>query len=63
LLPLVEDRLSGRFSADISVGGTVAAPAANGRLTISDARYANLATGRFCPTSKLIWSAIATGSR
>ena len=45
LLPVGEDRLSGRFSADISVGGSVAAPAANGRLTISDARYVNFATG------------------
>ena len=45
LLPLGEDRVSGRFSADISVGGTVAAPAANGRLRLSDARYENFATG------------------
>ncbi|HEX4185220.1 MAG TPA: translocation/assembly module TamB domain-containing protein, partial [Stellaceae bacterium] len=45
LLPLGEDRVSGHFSADISVGGTVAAPAANGRLRLSDARYENFATG------------------
>ena len=45
LLPLGEDRVSGHFAADISVGGTVAAPAANGRLRLSDARYENFATG------------------
>jgi hypothetical protein len=60
LLPLGEDRVGGRFSADISVGATVAAPAAN--LTISDVRHTNFATGRLCPTSKLITSATATAS-
>jgi len=45
LLPLGEDRVSGRFAADIAIGGTVAAPAANGRLRLSDARYENFATG------------------
>jgi translocation and assembly module TamB len=45
LLPLGEDRLSGRFAADVTVGGTVASPAANGRLKLSDARYENFATG------------------
>jgi translocation and assembly module TamB len=45
LLPLGEDRVSGRFAADVAVGGTVAAPAANGRLRLSDARYENFATG------------------
>jgi translocation and assembly module TamB len=45
LLPLGEDRVSGHFSANIAVGGTVAAPSANGRLRLSDARYENFATG------------------
>jgi len=45
LLPLGEDRVSGRFAADVAVGGTVASPAANGRLRLSDARYENFATG------------------
>jgi translocation and assembly module TamB len=45
LLPLGEDRLSGRFAMDASVGGTVAAPAAAGRLTLSQARYENFASG------------------
>lgn len=45
LLPLGEDRVSGRFAADIAVGGTVASPAANGRFRISDGRYENFATG------------------
>ena len=45
LLPLGEDRVSGRFIADVAIGGTVASPAANGRLRLSDARYENFATG------------------
>ncbi len=45
LLPLGEDRVSGHFSADVSVGGTLAVPAASGRLRLSDARYENFATG------------------
>ena len=45
LLPIGEDRLSGRFAADVAVGGTVAAPAASGRLQLSGARYENFATG------------------
>ena len=45
LLPLGEDRVSGRFAAAVAIGGTVASPAANGRLRLSDARYENFATG------------------
>src|SRR5437867_7767383 len=45
LLPLGEDRISGRFAADVAVGGTVASPAATGRLKLSEARYENFATG------------------
>src|SRR5208282_2564480 len=45
LLPLGEDRISGRFAADVAVSGTVASPAANGRLRLSDARYENFTTG------------------
>jgi translocation and assembly module TamB len=45
LLPLGEDRVSGRFAADVAVGGTVAAPAASGRLRLLDTRYENFATG------------------
>jgi translocation and assembly module TamB len=45
LLPLGEDRVSGHFATNAAVGGTVAAPAANGRLRLSDARYENFATG------------------
>ncbi len=45
LLPLGEDRVSGHFATNIAVGGTVGAPAANGRLQLSDARYENFATG------------------
>ncbi len=45
LLPLGEDRLSGRFAADVSVGGTVGSPAAYGQLRLTGARYANFASG------------------
>jgi translocation and assembly module TamB len=45
LLPLGEDRVSGHFATNATVGGTVAAPAASGRLQLSDARYENFATG------------------
>jgi translocation and assembly module TamB len=45
LLPLGEDRFTGRFALDLSVNGTVGAPAASGQLTVSDGRYENFATG------------------
>jgi translocation and assembly module TamB len=45
LLPLGEDRVSGRFATDIAVSGTVAAPSASGRLKLSEGRYENFATG------------------
>jgi translocation and assembly module TamB len=45
LLPLGEDRVTGRFALDVSLAGTVGAPAASGSLTISDGRYENFATG------------------
>lgn len=45
LLPLGEDRVTGRFALDVSLAGTVGAPAASGQLTISDGRYENFATG------------------
>jgi len=45
LLPLGEDSLTGKFSLDAGVTGTLAAPTATGHLTISDGRYANFATG------------------
>jgi translocation and assembly module TamB len=45
LLPLGEDRLSGRFTLNLAASGTVAAPGATGRLTVQDGRYENFATG------------------
>ena len=45
LLPLGEDRLSGQFAADVSVGGTVAAPSASGQLRLTNAHYQNFASG------------------
>lgn len=45
LLPIGEDRVSGRFTLDAGVTGTLAAPAASGRLTIAGGRYESFATG------------------
>jgi translocation and assembly module TamB len=45
LLPLGEDRITGHFTLDGGVTGTLAAPAASGHLTITEGRYANFATG------------------
>ena len=45
LLPIGEDRLSGRYAIDVNVGGTVGAPAAGGRFTISGGRYESMASG------------------
>jgi translocation and assembly module TamB len=45
LLPIGDDRLSGRFALDASVGGTVATPVAGGRMTVSKGRYENTASG------------------
>src|SRR5581483_3721620 len=39
LLPLGEDRLSGRFTLDAGVDGTLAAQTASGRLAIAGGRY------------------------
>lgn len=45
LLPLGEDRLGGRFTIDVSVAGTVAAPVASGRFSVRDGHYENLVVG------------------
>jgi translocation and assembly module TamB len=45
LIPLGEDRLSGRFAIDLSVGGTLASPQAGGKLTVNDAEYDNNLSG------------------
>ncbi len=45
LLPLGEDRLSGHFAVDAAAAGTLAAPTATGRLTISGGRYQSFAAG------------------
>ncbi|HKW54097.1 MAG TPA: translocation/assembly module TamB domain-containing protein, partial [Stellaceae bacterium] len=45
LLPLGEDRLAGKFTIDVSVGGTVAAPAASGQLSLRNGRYESLSYG------------------
>ncbi len=45
LLPLGEDRLSGRFSIDAGVSGTVVAPIAGGELAVSRGHYESLSAG------------------
>jgi translocation and assembly module TamB len=45
LLPLGDDRLAGKFAVELSVDGTVGAPDAKGRLTVTGARYENILTG------------------
>jgi len=45
VLPLGEDRLAGRFAVDVTVGGSVAAPEASGKLTVRDGRYESLYWG------------------
>ncbi len=45
LLPLGEDRIAGRFSADVSLAGTVAAPTASGQMKVIDGRWENFASG------------------
>jgi len=45
LLPLGEDRLAGHFAVDVTVSGTVAAPAAAGQLSLRNGRYESLTFG------------------
>lgn len=45
VLPIGEDRVSGRYDIDISVRGTMDAPEAGGRMTVADGRYVNFAAG------------------
>ncbi|HWG79193.1 MAG TPA: translocation/assembly module TamB domain-containing protein [Stellaceae bacterium] len=45
LLPIGEDRLAGKFTVDVSVGGTVAAPDAAGQLSLRNGRYESLSYG------------------
>jgi translocation and assembly module TamB len=45
LLPIGEDRIAGRLTLDARVGGTIAAPAAAGRVTLTGGRYENMASG------------------
>jgi translocation and assembly module TamB len=45
LLPIGEDRLSGKFAADLALDGTVASPNASGRVTLAKGRYENFASG------------------
>jgi translocation and assembly module TamB len=45
LLPLGEDRISGRYMIDLAVGGTPSKPDPRGRFTISNGRYVNFAAG------------------
>jgi translocation and assembly module TamB len=53
LLPLGEDRLTGRFALDLTAGGTIANPTAGGQVTITDGRYESFATGAVVSRLKL----------
>ncbi len=45
LLPDAEDRVTGHFTIDVSVAGTVGNPAASGHIAVTDGRYESFATG------------------
>ena len=45
IVPLGEDRVTGAFSVDVSIGGTLAAPKPDGRVAITGGHYANMALG------------------
>jgi translocation and assembly module TamB len=45
LLPIGEDRLAGKLTVDVSVGGTVASPDASGQLSLRNGRYESLSYG------------------
>jgi translocation and assembly module TamB len=45
ILPLGEDRVSGAFTVDLAVGGTIAAPTPSGRIAVTGGAYADMALG------------------
>jgi translocation and assembly module TamB len=45
IVPLGEDRVTGAFSVDVSVAGTMHAPQPAGRIAITGGRYVNMALG------------------
>jgi translocation and assembly module TamB len=45
IAPLGEDRISGHFTVDVSVAGTIASPEASGRLSVRNGRYESLFWG------------------
>ena len=45
IAPLGEDRISGHFTVDVSIAGTVASPEASGRLSVRNGRYESLFWG------------------
>lgn len=45
LIPMGEDNAGGRVTIAVTVGGTPAAPQAGGKITVTDGRYDNDATG------------------
>jgi translocation and assembly module TamB len=45
IVPLGEDRVTGTFSIDVNLGGTIAAPQPNGRVAVTNGHYANMALG------------------
>ncbi len=45
IVPLGEDQISGGFTIDVAIDGTIAAPHPSGRVLISGGRYSNMALG------------------
>lgn len=45
IVPLGEDRITGGFTVDVAIGGTMEAPKPDGRIAITGGHYANMALG------------------
>jgi translocation and assembly module TamB len=45
IVPLGEDRITGGFTVDVAIGGTMAAPRPDGQIRVTGGHYANMALG------------------
>jgi translocation and assembly module TamB len=45
IVPLGEDRITGGFTVDVAIGGTMAAPRPEGQIRVTGGHYANMALG------------------
>jgi translocation and assembly module TamB len=45
IVPLGEDRVTGAFTVNVNIGGTMAAPQPDGRIAVTGGHYANMALG------------------